>query len=315
MARRLRKSNRRRFRSGRNSRYRRGHSKKKVLRLSVRDAKSKKVNNNSEKVLRILTKRIAQETIDKNRVVLVHRKQLYANYDPLTNEFGIGRLISFKGDVVRIGEILKQDLEFQANNPLIDDPDTMEDEAAIKAAGGVGLGAILVPMHGKRKGNTIVCRSISIGIRARVQAVEPQDVPGTYDGCWLYWAVVAVRSAATAVPLTEPEPRELLTVPLFNYDSKLDTDIFNRTAEMMSQTVMKGKLYLRFRKDRCDVKFQQRHKKYTAKITFDPADQDGQSIIKGRQLLLVFRSNIPEGAAFEQFQPEVCAYSKIRYVD
>lgn len=310
-------------------RRRRGSRKKrtrsrKTARVSRRRLADKKINSLFEK----RAKEIAIAEDRKNETRLVLRKQWFGTYDMPTNTFGAGVLLDFTGLCTPLSDIIKSDIEFLQNVPAVDNPMSVAGPSGLgdesgPIGQGVGRGMLNVTKHGTRSSEFIQFRSISLNVRARVRAVADGQTPGSFDGCWVHYAIVSVRDKRNILiqdpnnpPMPwAPEPQEVLPLKRFSYERALDHDEAANTADLKYKTLLRGKMFLRHRKDRCDVKFAERHIKYTGKIKYDEALQNGESVVDGRKLFLVFRSDIPAAQGFDQWKPEIVASTRVRYVD
>lgn len=312
---------RKRFRRGRKRRRSRRKGSKKKYRVSVRRLKSKKIDSLLERRI----KQIAVKEDRKNELVLVKRLQIFGTYDILTNEFGPGVLLDWTGQIVDISSIPKSDINFLVNVPPLDDPLTVDGASAVfdvdagdenMDGDGAGQGMLSAKLQGKRSSEIIQTRSISIGLRARVRGIQVGGNAQNFDGSWVHYAVVAVKSRSLMVPGYTPHPEQVLPMKRFSMERALDTEqaAISGNKDFTYKTVIRGKMFLRQRRDRCDVKFAQKHAKYQHRITFDPEDQNGQNVIQGRKLYLVLRSDVPDSAD-DSYKPEILCYSKLRYVD
>jgi len=295
-------------RRGRKRRYRK---KKKVVTLSRRQARTKKYDS----VLERVAARVARLEIKKTKVLLTKRVYWFGQYAMNQNLFSNSMAIGWGGQITELSNIQKTDIEIIANAPQGDNALSLMVNENLDQDG-VGQGQITKLMDGRRSSDKVRCSSISVGIRVDVEGIPHEDVPEIYDGVWLHYGVYSLRHPNNAIPGEAgwPQPAELMPLPRFGYEPTLDAQDANDTATFKKRTIIRGKVFMPYRKDRCQVKFVSKHKKWTELLQYDPLEQNGQNCLKSK-LFLVVRSDVANHLDHNDYRPSIIAYTKLRYYD
>lgn len=319
-----------RFRRARRrySKRRRQQGRKKKLRLSLRQAKSRKIDNSSERILVALSKRVAKAEVAKAHPSLVFRKYIWGNYDQNTNLFVGGVLVDWDGIAPHhICQIPLTDMASLVNVPPIVDPAFVlpqENQATqFDRPAGVNFVAPRFQLDGTRLGYKIKLRSFELEIRAQVDqfvAATPMLIESTI----VKWALVSVNNDATPLQASQINIERVLPMKKMGYTSKIDKVELEKTSKFRHRTLAKGSFKMRisahhpnllFKKWRVNMK--NRSYEYSS---MDPLaggraqDQTGQRVIGGK-IFLCIRCTTPTGAAFAPYQPSLIAAYKVRYTN
>lgn len=303
---------RKRFRKRR--RRRKGKStKRKVVTLSSRQARTKKYDSRIEVVIA----RVARQEIQRGEIRLLKRMYLFTNYDATTNAFANnGKRIDWTGQVVPVSRVAQADIEFVSTASPADLPETaMIDESDVSALG-VGRGTYDLPSDGFRVKDKIRVKGFSLKIRCFRHILAAGSDP-SFDNSILHWRLVHVRSEKFVTdPLYEPYAEELLPIRPWGYSAKLDPSEANVSANMKYRVLMKGSIKLKPSLLNCHQTNRSRYwsPKKPLLLQYEPDDQTGEKPMKGA-LFLVFRSNIPDGEPYEIYHPWVQAVCKLNYTD
>jgi len=299
-------------------RKKRGKRSKRVYRVKKSKLLDRKINTLFEK----RAQEIAEDVHKKGMITKILRKQWFSPYDILQNVFGAPgaqAAISWSGISTQLSDVHKTDQNFIANVAQNDNPLSVVGPSGSgnenNDGDGLGQGMTTVSDLTRRAKNMIQCTSISIGIRCAVDGVLPADATVRFDGCWLhYWIGTVKDDRFRTDPEFVPQPEELLALSRFGYEAKLDSQQSLLTNLVKKRTILKGKFYMRFRRDRCDVKFKEKHKKLKFKLHYTPESQNGALMEDSKKIILVLRSDIPDTAE-EIYKPKVWVYTKLRYTE
>lgn len=304
------------------SKPRRGRKRKKTIKLSLSQAKSRKIDNNSERILVALSKRVAAAEIAKSRVSLIRRIYIGGDYQPDTNIFTNLREVDFGGLICELSNIPKTDVEMIANSPQNDDPLTTgvmyPDQGNENLDGdGIAQGLITQNLHGRRTSDSVRMVSVRLDIEAFLDRI-PSDPGGfrpVYDSSVLRYGIYAVRCPDVALVGWAPTVDVLIQKPhMFGYTPKLDTDEAMVRADLTVKTLCEGSMALKFRHDRCDRRRRTVFGGCKLLLNWDPADQNGQSPLKWK-LFAAFRSDIPVHQDYLAYKPKICACSRLFYYE
>lgn len=318
-------------------RYGRRPRRKKKLKMSLAQARSKRVDNLSEKIIATIAERKAKEVMKENRLTLVHRKYCFPAsfslqgvsfvYDKVNHEFGPGIPVSFIGEKVSICQIMKRDnvsMPVNLGNLPADDPYTETDEKQAAADQGNNQVAPIESNHGTRYNDTVTLTGLSLSVRARINRHLHQEVeeaePIFLDNTELRYAVVLQTfDTPNTNTAQDAEIPTLLPWKPWGYTRLLDTtnqqqmEIGGRC-----KTLIAGKMFLNKREVASNVKQHDRYYKFKKPLKFQYPLQDkwGERTLK-HKLWFVTRSNIPEvtNEDYDGFTPYVQACTKVFYYD
>ena len=221
------------------------------------------------------------------------------------------------GQITEISNIQQVDQQSQVNVPQADNALSLMQNENLDGDG-VAHTAPQYAHDGRRLSDKVRIRSVSVGIRCEVEAVPPEDTPSSYDGAWVHYGIYSVRSENNTIvgEAGWPQPAELMPMPRFGYQSSdgLDAQEDNITAQIKKRTILRGKVFMPFRKDRCNVKFVEKHKLWSELLQYGPLSQNGQNCLKSK-LFFVVRSDIPNHLNYTDYHANIIAYTKLRYYD
>lgn len=289
---------------------RRSSRKKKVLRLSRSQARSKRYDSLVEKV----AARVARQEISKAEVTLISREFLFGSYDANTYSWTGGLHLDYAGTVIPLANIPLADININASQGITDIPETMDDESA-PAGVGIAHGSLTVPKHGTRSSDFIKIKGFSFKLRALMNKRVEATVP-TLDSCVIKWRLVSVRGDDAFVAGWEPTAHKLLPMPSFGYSNKLDRDEQQDTADLKVRVLAKGRMFLRCSVIKTDVKERSWYRSFQKPILvkYKPGDQGGETH-ENVQVFLVMRANIPLNGTYDDYRPTCFACSKVFYTD
>lgn len=299
-------------------RRRRRKRRKKARGVTVREARSARVNSAAEMAVKIIAKREAEKAVQASEIRLISRMHLFSAYDDNTNAHGppasvVGQRITWDGVVVPITQIPKMDIEFTQAVFAQDIPESMEDEANIGQ--GVGHGAPVKTGHGTRSKDFIKCRGFSMNLRSWCETLVQGELARQYDNIIIHYALVRVRvdELATQVGF-EPTCDRVLPIRTWGYSAKLDVKEANLSANFKYSTLFKGSLSLHPTTTGCVQKNTNRYFKFKKPLLcqYMPDDQTGEKPLK-YSLFFCLRSNIPTSHVNEQAW--CSAVTKLFYTD
>lgn len=302
----------------RRSRRRRRPSKKRLVRTTYRKLRDRKTNTAIERAI----VRVHKIEKMKDTVISCFRRFLFSPFDMTTNVFGpappLTGVVSMNGFITDIDSITKADIEFVTNVPPSEDNPIsivvpMQEQDEQKDGGGLGQGMENVTSLNTRRKDKVRVHSLSFGIRCLVDGIEEGANADEMDGCWLYYWIGKVRDDRFRTdPNYLPEPREILRLPKFGYDSRFDLKERQMGKDQHKKTYARGKIFLRHRRNRADIKYRQVHAKVNTYLNFQADDQNGELRTDASKICLVVRSNVPD--SFDNaYKPKIWAYSKLRY--
>lgn len=310
------------------SRRRRQQGRKKKLRLSLRQAKSRKINNSSERILVALSKRVAKAEVAKQHPSLVFRKYIWGNYDQASNLFTGGELVDWDGlGPHHICQIPLTDMASLVNTGVIPDPAFVlpqENQATnFDRPAGVNFVAPRFQLDGTRVGYKIKLRSFELEIRAQLDqfvAATPMLIESTI----VKWALVSVNNDATPLQAANVPVDRILSMKKMGYTSKIDIVEKEKTSKFRHRTLAKGSFKMRISAHHPNLMFKKwrvnlKNRKYEYSSN-DPLagsraqSQAGQRVISGK-IFLVIRGTTPSGAAFDAYKPSLIGAYKVRYTN
>lgn len=265
---------------------------------------------------------IAKREIAKAHPSLISRNICFQRYDPETNRFGnladaALKWIGWAGRVVELSNVPQVDIEFNANNPQADDPNTAADES--QDAGGVGHGAPTQPNNSNRISDEIMITGFGIELDIKTQRedtyapnAEQNESPIEIRyGVYLFKDTdVNMDNAGSALPSTNT----LIKWRPFGYNSQLDSnDVLDSDTYKIRKIVeYKTKISTKSHIYSCKRTKKSIRLKTPIRIKYKPNDQNGQRPINWKVLFAIM-SNVPE--IREDHQPIVCACTKMYYTN
>lgn len=289
---------------------RRAARKKNVVTLSNHQARTKAYDSKIEKVIA----RVARQEDAKQKQRLIFRQYLFGPYTIATNVFGGGRKVDFAGVVVPLAQIQLQDQVtapkvIPAANPN-QNPQTWHDP-------GVNVIGPGRSYDGFRRGTWISIHGLSIELRSSVLALSAVAAP-LYDSCTLKYKVILAMWDGSDVTDARPEMEDLGSyIKRFGFSTKLNLTEFEETKLFKVRNLFSGKLQMRCNTLNSDVKFRSHYvdlSQKPVKIEYLDAEQNGRRINRWKPFI-VFQSDIPAGAGYDVYKPEIHACTKLYYTD
>lgn len=316
-------------RARRRYRKRRGQQgRKKKLSLSLRQARSRKIDNRSERIIVAVSKRIAKAEVRKQHPSLIFRKYIWGNFDADQNLFTGGLAIDWTGDAHHVCQIPIIDMasvQVGAPGPLVLDPDFVMPQEnqtlQFNRPFGVNTVAPRFSLDGVRLGYKIKLRSFELEIRAKVERFTAGIM--LRESSIVKWALVAVNNDASALQAATFPTDRLLRMRTMGYTGKIDKVSLEKTSKLRHRTLGHGSFKMRvstlhpnilFKKWRVNLK--NRLYEYASD---DPLggrgmSQFGQKVINSK-IYLVIRGSLPNDAAFNPYRPTCIAAYKVRYTN
>lgn len=301
---------------GRRPRRRRRRAKAKVLRLTSRQARTKKYDSVVERVCA----RVARIEIQKNEVRLISRKHILGTYDRQLFLWTNPTPIDVRGVVIPMSRIPLTNVTMQAAIPALDIPETMENESLANT--GLAMGILTQTAHGYRSKDFIRVSGFSLFLRAFVERRVEATVPAM-EYSELRWRLVSVRSTDAQdgpigpTPGWKPDPWEVLIWPRPDgYSAKLDHQDAQLTDDLKTKILCRGRVKFQYRLDKSDYHISTKYCTFKKPILiqYRPGDQSG-GFHESSQLFLVFRSNVSSDQSVQNYRPRVCGVTKLHYKD
>lgn len=292
---------------------------RKVRRTSSKRRKTSRVSSRREIVS--IAKKVAQQLDEKNRITLVKRNYLWADYEAESNRFGAGEYATWVGRVVELSNIRTYDSDFKTTVVQIDDPDTQMDESA--PAGEIsGVGFPTVGVQGRRFGQQVKI----VGGDMHMRALFPEAELSGDNLCpkvKLIFGIYAWSSPnmdlSSQQIFPKPDAKALCRLPTFGYTKVLDRD---ENALRLNQKVRKlceGTMIVQL-----DILQRREKRKFISfklpeplLLDYSALDQTGQAC-KTWKIFACVRSDTPVSTAsidYTEYQPIVGAVTRLFYVD
>lgn len=305
MARRVRRRRRSRRRSRRS---------KTALRISKRQARTRRIDNRSEAIVALVSKRIAKAEIAKQSVTLINRQFLFGTYNAVQNLWNGAHRLDWAGTVIPVSQIPQTDIELSAANFAgADIPETlMTDESNPPV--GIAMGHTVQTKHGKRNSDFIKANGFSLYLRG--YSPRTSNPLPLMDAVVIRWRLVSLRCEDVHVAGFEPTAEEVMPWNSAGYSPKLDIDEAQLRDDRSYRVLAKGSMALKVSTLKSDVKTVTRFRSFKSPqlITYKPGDMQGRHYTK-RALFLVFRSNVPLDTNYEDYRPSIQCVSKLFYKD
>ena len=301
-------------------RRRKKHSYRKRVTVSKGKLMDKKINT----LFEIRAQEIARHEAAKTRVVLVKRNTWFGEYKPLTNYFGRGVFLSFKGLVQELSRIRLVDIATMANVPVADNLQSTDfDEQKDQQADGTN---VLAPQHdinGERTGQEVLITGCQIKVRAKYnEGGAFLEQPERVEDIIIKYAIYRVKEDWGATPTpTPPTAHQLMTWRPWNYCAAIDDDEQIATYRYKKYTCCEGELKMQARSAGQNVRFGSASVKFKKphKLEFHLANQDG-SLPRHYKYFLVLRSSassentgsVPEASVPK---PEIMAFTRLNYYE
>lgn len=288
-------------------------------RRNISKLRDKKINTIVEKRMQ----EIAIKEHDRNTEKLIYRQYLWGAYNMDTNAFNAGSPLDFTGMITALAAIQKLD---NATAPAVPPMANPYQTPSTQIPPGVN---VIGPIYGKdgfrvSSNISIVAISMELDIRQPRIVQDSNLVPPLaefapdYSYCDVHWSIIGAEWDGSEAVGAVPDAREVCSIPLFGYSSKLDKE-YTQTdlgGDLKKKTIAKGKVRMKISVGSTSTKMVKRYIKFKRPIryTYTDADQNGQQVI-GQKLFLVVRSTIPSGVPHQVYRPLIRAVTKVFYID
>jgi len=297
----------RRFRKKRKGR------KKKTLRLSLAQARSKRVDNSAERIIKIIAKREAETAIAKSKVRLISRKFLFSTYDPVTNQHGGAVAMDYSGVVIPLSRLRQTDVEFIGAIQAQEIDESKQAESA--EATGLGVGVIDTSSHNYRVGSFAKFEAFQLHLRSYMRRLVETNPSQAYDNAVLWWKLICVTASEIDGTDWRPNIEDVMVLRSWGFNSKLDLPevVPHAACGVKYRTLCKGSMSFHPTTLAPVQKNFDRYYKFKRPVlvNYDPLSQTGEQSDKA--IFLCMKSNIP--VAFNDAKVSVSACTKLFYLD
>lgn len=303
-------------------RFRRKKGKKKTLRLSLRQARSKKINNRSEKIITTVVARLIKE----KHPPLIFRRYIFGLFNVNLNEWGPGTPLSWSGNSHHPFQICQTDMSSNVQKGVIVDPDfplPQENQATqFGRPAGVNFVSPQFRLMGTRIGSKILLHNLRFSLRL---VLAPIEEALEFTTVFVKWAFVYFHDTASRLQATELIAEQGMVMPRWGYSAKVDLAEREKTSNTCHLRVIKtGGTVLKYSQDYRTEKFinvsiNLKNKVYEYGALDPKVDQTGgpydsqygQNVI-GPKGFLIFRASCPDScdAAYKPLMH--CVY-KVNY--
>lgn len=284
------------------------NSKRNIVRITNKQARTKKYDSKIEKIIA----RVARQEDEKHIIKLIYRQYILGAYAITTNVFLAGTKIDFEGLIAPIAQIqLIDNVTMPTVIPAVNAlqfPSTWQNP-------GVNVIASNKPYDGFRRGTTIYLHALNIDLRVKIAMIGA--ITPLFENSTLKYKVILAQYFDSDLSDSVPDIDEVKHMfRLFGKSTKLDDAEYKDSKDFKIRTLFTGSINTRLSLDKTSVKFKSHYIKFQRKIMIEylDGDQSGRRIIRWKPFI-VFESQIPTGAGYDIYKPEVHCCTKLYYSD
>ena len=296
------------------------YARRKPRKKFKRKRRNKKTSKLSDKRINTLVElrcqEISKKEIAKQVQRLLYRQYLFGPYDPLTNLFTAGTRVSYNGLIQALARIQKRDNSTAVTVAPLAQP--YQTPATWENPGGNVI-ADITGADGFRTSNMIRIKGLRLQMRvlSNLFTFNPA-VPTTpqHEHSYLYWMVCATVYDGSELINSVPIPSDMLSIPRFGYNKKLDEVFLDNTKyEKKIKVFGRGVIKMPCSTQQTNVSFINKWiDMKNQRVIYDDYDQNGAQVQKWKPFI-VFRSSIPEIVANHPYMPLLNACCTLHYTD